>query len=57
MVALMALGNHSLYRSSSGRTSLTEVKTLSENQGTWVARSVERLTLDFSSGHDPGSWD
>ena len=23
------------------------------NRGAWVAQSVELLTLDFSSGHDP----
>ena len=28
-----------------------------EFQGAWVVQSVERLTLDFGSGHDPGSWD
>lgn len=26
-------------------------------QGTWVAQSVERLTLDFHLGHIPGTWD
>ena len=26
-------------------------------RGAWVAQFVEHLTLDFSSGHDPGSWD
>ena len=24
-----------------------------EERGAWVAQSVEHLTLDFSSGHDP----
>ena len=24
-----------------------------KTQGAWVAQSVEHLTLDFSSGHDP----
>ena len=28
-------------------------RTKTESRGAWVARSVERLTLDFSSGHDP----
>ena len=23
-------------------------------RGGWVAQSVDRLTLDFDSGHDPG---
>ena len=35
---------------------LSDIKEIS-NQDTWVAQSVERLTLDFSSGYDPRSWD
>ena len=26
-------------------------------RGSWVAQSVEHLTLDISSGHDLGVWD
>ena len=26
---------------------------LKKNRGTWVVQLVERLTLDFGSGHDP----
>ena len=27
---------------------------ITQVRGAWVAQSAEHLTLDFSSGHDPG---